>query len=172
MEGYDLIGDIHGHAQELQQLLKQLHYTLNDVGVYTHAKGRRVIFCGDLIDRGPDAREVLQIVRSMVDNGSALIVMGNHEYNMICYHTWVDGHFLRPHTAKMPTIFLPPSNLLSITAMSGSIMWNGLKPFRSTWNWKACGWCTRVGTNNALIISTISSQIDELTPAFCTWLPL
>lgn len=100
MEGYDLIGDIHGHAQELQQLLKQLHYTPNDKGVYVHAEGRRVIFCGDLIDRGPEIRKVLQIVRGMVDNGSALIVMGNHEYNMICYHTWIDGHFLRPHTAK------------------------------------------------------------------------
>lgn len=100
MDGYDLIGDIHGHAQELKQLLTQLDYAPDRAGIYRHPEGRRVIFCGDLIDRGPDAREVLRIVRNMVDNDTALIVMGNHEYNMICYHTWIDGYFLRPHTAK------------------------------------------------------------------------
>ena len=99
MEGYDLIGDIHGHAHELKKLLSRLGYERDRSGVYRHSS-RKVIFCGDLIDRGKAAREVLQIVRTMVDNDAALIVMGNHEYNMICYHTWVDGHFLRPHTAK------------------------------------------------------------------------
>ncbi len=100
MDGYDLIGDIHGHAYELKKILAQMGYVRDKADIYRHPEGRQVIFCGDLIDRGKDVREVLRIVRGMVDNGSALMVMGNHEYNMICYHTWVDGHFLRPHTAK------------------------------------------------------------------------
>lgn len=46
-----------------------------------------MIFLGDFIDRGPKIRETLQIVRAMVDAGTALAVMGNHEYNAICFHS-------------------------------------------------------------------------------------
>lgn len=96
---YDLMGDIHGQAQALHDLLQALGYRQQD-GVYRHPQGRQVIFVGDLIDRGPQVREVLQVVRAMVEAGQALICMGNHEYNILAYHTWVDGQFLRPHTAK------------------------------------------------------------------------
>lgn len=97
---YDLIGDIHGHAAELRQLLDLLGYR-EEAGCYRHP-GRQVLFLGDFIDRGPEIREVLQIVRSMVDAGSARAVMGNHEFNAICYATpdpAVQGEFLRRHNA-------------------------------------------------------------------------
>lgn len=84
--GYDLIGDLHGHAEELQLLLEGLGYQLDDEQqtYYCYPDGtRRVIFVGDLIDRGPMIRETVQIVRSMVEAGQALCVMGNHEYNAI-----------------------------------------------------------------------------------------
>lgn len=99
MAAYDLIGDIHGHASELRDLLEKLGYQLTPQG-HAHPEGHQVIFCGDLIDRGPQIREVLQIVKPMVEHQQAQIVMGNHEYNIVAYHTWLDGHFLRPHTAK------------------------------------------------------------------------
>jgi len=98
---YDLIGDIHGHADELVCLLTKLGYECRQ-GVYGHSE-RQVIFLGDFIDRGPQIREVLEIVRLMVDEGKALAVMGNHELNALAYHTEdLDrpGEYLRPHGPK------------------------------------------------------------------------
>ena len=85
MDGYDIIGDIHGHATKLEELLENLGYDAAD-GVYRHPT-RTVIFVGDFIDRGPEQREVLQIVRSMCDAGSAQAVMGNHEFNALGFGT-------------------------------------------------------------------------------------
>jgi hypothetical protein len=95
---YDLIGDIHGHAAELRQLLQKLDYAPDAAGVYRHAGGRQVIFLGDFIDRGPAIRETLQLVRGMVDGGAALAVMGNHEFNALNFWTFdPSGGHLRPH---------------------------------------------------------------------------
>jgi Calcineurin-like phosphoesterase len=82
---YDLIGDIHGHSDPLVELLKKLDYQLA-AGIFRHPE-RQVIFLGDFIDRGPNQREVISIVRPMIDSGSALSVMGNHEFNAIAYFT-------------------------------------------------------------------------------------
>jgi hypothetical protein len=90
MTSYVIIGDIHGQAGKLEQLLGQLAYERVD-GVYQHPE-RKAVFLGDFIDRGPDNRRVLEIVRPMVERGHAHAVMGNHEFNAICYHT------LHPHT--------------------------------------------------------------------------
>lgn len=82
---YDLIGDIHGHADELVQLLEALGYRKAQ-GAYQHSE-RKVVFLGDFIDRGPKIRQVLEIVRPMIEAGGALAVMGNHELNALAYHT-------------------------------------------------------------------------------------
>lgn len=98
---YDIIGDIHGHAEPLIALLKKLGYS-NSEGVYQHPS-RKVIFLGDFIDRGPKQRQVLDIVMSMVQQSKALAVMGNHEFNAIAYHTEHprgSGQWLRPRTNK------------------------------------------------------------------------
>lgn len=98
---HDLIGDIHGHADALQQLLRQLGYS-KQKGVYKHPE-RQAIFLGDFIDRGPQIRETLEIVRPMIDSGSALAVMGNHELNALAFHTPDPdrpGNHLRPHNEK------------------------------------------------------------------------
>jgi len=98
---YDLIGDIHGHASVLVELLKHLGYQDSDSG-YCHPASK-VIFLGDFIDRGEHLaqhKELLTIVMPMVQNGHALAVMGNHEFNALAYHTKVNGLFLRPHTEK------------------------------------------------------------------------
>ena len=98
---YDIIGDVHGHAYELVVLLKKMGYTLSSNGHYYH-RGRMAIFVGDYIDRGPQSRDVCRIVRGMVESESAIALMGNHEYNAICYHTKnKDGDlFLRPRNKR------------------------------------------------------------------------
>ena len=84
---FDIIGDIHGHAKQLRELLNKLGYS-DKIGHYNHPEPeRKAIFVGDFIDRGPQIRETLSIVKSMVDNGAAYAVLGNHEYNALCYHT-------------------------------------------------------------------------------------
>jgi hypothetical protein len=93
---YDLIGDIHGQHDKLITLLSRLGYQPNGDG-FRHTEGRKVIFLGDYIDRGPKVRETLHTVRSMVEAGDALAIMGNHEYNAVLYHA-PDGQggWLRP----------------------------------------------------------------------------
>lgn len=99
--GYDVIGDVHGCAAKLRTLLGELGYR-DDGGVYRHPQ-RTAVFVGDLIDRGPEQLEVLQIVKAMADAGAARVVMGNHEFNAICY-TIPDpanpGEYLRAHTIQ------------------------------------------------------------------------
>ena len=98
---HDLIGDIHGHADALLTLLRQLGYAKKK-GVYRHPD-RQAIFMGDFIDRGPKIRETLEIVRPMIDSGTALAVMGNHELNALAFHTpdpEKPGSHLRPHNEK------------------------------------------------------------------------
>ncbi|WP_417534496.1 metallophosphoesterase [Marinobacterium stanieri] len=100
-QGYDLIGDIHGCALSLRMLLARMGYRQIN-GVYQHPQ-RKVVFIGDIIDRGPHIREALHIVRDMVEAGHAEIVMGNHEYNYLCYMTpdpEKPGEYLRQHTPR------------------------------------------------------------------------
>lgn len=82
-QAYDLIGDIHGQHGKLAGLLQHLGYRREGES-HRHPEGRKVIFLGDYIDRGPAIREVLHTVRGMVEAGDALAIMGNHEYNCIC----------------------------------------------------------------------------------------
>jgi hypothetical protein len=99
MNAYDLVGDIHGYASKLEALLSLLGYT--KVGRrYKAPLGRQAVFLGDLIDRGPEQMRVLEIVRSMVDAGDALCIMGNHEFNAIGFATedpLNSGERLRPN---------------------------------------------------------------------------
>jgi hypothetical protein len=98
---YDLIGDIQGHADELVQLLDLLGY-VRQRGAYGHPE-RQVIFLGDFIDRGPKIRQVFEIVRPMIEEGTALRVMDNHELNALAYHTEdpnAPGEYLRLHSEK------------------------------------------------------------------------
>ena len=95
-----MIGDVHGQADKLRALLIKLGY-VRKRGAYRHAE-RTAIFVDDLIDRGPKICEVLEIVRGMVDGGTALAVIGNHELNAIHFHSRDDaGHPLRPHAGRI-----------------------------------------------------------------------
>jgi protein phosphatase len=81
---FDIIGDVHGCIDELKALLGQLGYVQTEGGVAPHhPEGRRVIFVGDLVDRGPDSPGVLRLVMDMVAAGSALAVPGNHDLKLV-----------------------------------------------------------------------------------------
>ena len=75
----DIIGDVHGELEALNTLLERLSYRLNG----THPEGRRLVFVGDLCDRGPDSPGVLRRVRDLVQAGVAQCVLGNHELNLL-----------------------------------------------------------------------------------------
>ena len=85
---FDVIGDVHGCRDELEDLLIELGYekyepVSNDPGwsklCYMHPNRRKAVFVGDLVDRGPRAVDCLSIVRNMVEAGTALCVPGNHD---------------------------------------------------------------------------------------------
>jgi protein phosphatase len=86
---FDIIGDIHGCYDELVQLLDRLGYqtAVSQNGerriVVTPPAGRRAVFLGDLIDRGPNTPDVLRLVMGMVEQGTALCVPGNHEAKLL-----------------------------------------------------------------------------------------
>jgi protein phosphatase len=84
---FDVIGDVHGCRAELESLLADLgyHVTRDADGHATgaHYDGRRAIFVGDLVDRGPDTPGVLRLVMGMVAAGHAFCVAGNHEAKLL-----------------------------------------------------------------------------------------
>ncbi len=142
---YDVIGDIHGHADELRELLELLGYSVQN-GMYRHSK-RKVIFLGDFVDRGPKIRETLDIVRSMVDGDAALTVMGNHELNAMAFHTphpAKPGEFIRPHTPKNEKQHSQTILQLSDSQLADALQWfrtlpmwlelDGLRAVHACWD--------------------------------------
>jgi protein phosphatase len=82
---FDVIGDIHGCADELEELLALLGYEREAGGPYHHPEGRRAVFVGDLADRGPRIVDAIRIAIDMVDAGSAFCVPGNHDVKLMRY---------------------------------------------------------------------------------------
>jgi polynucleotide kinase-phosphatase len=85
---FDVIGDVHGCLPELLVLLDKLGYQVTSDAAgrpvnAAHPAGRRVIFLGDLVDRGPDSPGVLRLAMGMVAAGTALAVPGNHEEKLL-----------------------------------------------------------------------------------------
>ena len=75
----DIVGDIHGEIDALHDLLGHLGYSEDG----SHSEGRRLVFLGDLTDRGPDSPAVVDVVRRFVEAGRAQCVLGNHELNIL-----------------------------------------------------------------------------------------
>ncbi len=95
---FDIIGDVHGCSAELVQLLGKVGYevrpqsSLQKEPIVTTPVGRRAIFLGDLVDRGPDIPGVLRIVMGMVASGSAICVPGNHDVKLARKLRGSDSH--------------------------------------------------------------------------------
>lgn len=80
---FDIIGDVHGEADKLKNLLTQMGYIPQN-NIYSHPE-RKAIFVGDFINRGPKIRETIRLIRGMVESGNAYAILGNHEINAIYY---------------------------------------------------------------------------------------
>ena len=90
---FDIIGDVHGCCDELEKLLQELGYVAQesdsntdswwDYPVYKHPQGRKVIFLGDLVDRGERILDTLKLVHNMREADSALCILGNHENKLM-----------------------------------------------------------------------------------------
>ncbi|WP_261132614.1 bis(5'-nucleosyl)-tetraphosphatase PrpE [Bacillus sp. Marseille-Q3570] len=75
---FDVIGDIHGCYTELIQLIEELEYTTDTNGEFHHPDNRKLVFLGDLTDRGPESIKVIRLVFKLVTQGIALYSPGNH----------------------------------------------------------------------------------------------
>jgi hypothetical protein len=96
---YDIIGDVHGHADQLKSLLKKMGYKLVD-GVYSHST-RKAVFVGDFINRGPKIRETIILIRNMVEKGTGLAILGNHEmYAVLYYLRDIEGKYYKKRIPK------------------------------------------------------------------------
>lgn len=83
---FDIIGDVHGCLEECVLLLRTLGYSVTgtrETPEVTAPEGRRAVFVGDLVDRGPDSPGVLRLVMAMVANGTAFCVPGNHDVKLM-----------------------------------------------------------------------------------------
>ena len=89
---FDIIGDVHGCGEELDALLTRLGYVearlehddpLWGDQTFVHPEGRRVVYLGDLVDRGPRILQTVRLVRNMVVHGTALCVPGNHDLKLV-----------------------------------------------------------------------------------------
>ncbi|HYO16144.1 MAG TPA: polynucleotide kinase-phosphatase [Thermoanaerobaculia bacterium] len=89
---FDLIGDVHGCGDELEELLGKLGYQVDGTGVWRHPEGRKAVFLGDLVDRGPRVADVLRIAMRMVEARTALCVPGNHDAKLV---RWLRGKNVR-----------------------------------------------------------------------------
>lgn len=76
---FDIVGDIHGCMNELETLIEKLGYRRDEKNIYAHSESRRVVFLGDLVDRGPDSVGVLGLAMNMLEAGRAFWVPGNHD---------------------------------------------------------------------------------------------
>jgi hypothetical protein len=96
---YDIIGDVHGYADQLKSILAKLGYQLID-GCYAHPT-RKAIFVGDFINRGPKIRETIILIRRMVEKGSAFAILGNHEmYAVLYYLRDIEGKYYKKRIPK------------------------------------------------------------------------
>lgn len=113
---FDLIGDVHGCCDELEELLNKMGYraggtSVNVPGVlqhYYHPEGRKAVFLGDIVDRGPRILDAVKLVQGMVESGAALAVQGNHESKVL-------RHFRASRPEPRPSIL---QTLREIEALS------------------------------------------------------
>ena len=98
---FDIIGDVHGCAEELRRLLETLGWETTSAGSHRHPSGRKLVFLGDLVDRGPNNVEVLELALRSCKEGRALCVPGNHDAKVL---RWLLGQPVRKAHGMQITI--------------------------------------------------------------------
>ena len=176
--GLDFIGDLHGHATRLDELLIRLEYEWID-GIPRH-RNRTAIFLGDYVDRGPEIRRTLKTVRSMVDRGDAVALMGNHEYNAIAWFTPRPDRPEEPcrrHTPIRQDLIAPTLASLGedttewIDWMRRLPLWfeaNGARAIHATWDQPSIDFLDHMlaETDGVLTESLMQATCEPRSPSF------
>jgi hypothetical protein len=174
---YDIIGDIHGHADELRKILSQMEY--RSVGDGYRHPDRQAIFVGDFIDRGPKIREVLQIVRAMIDSNSAQAVMGNHEFNAIAYHTKnSEGEFFRKHNERKRKQHAATLEQLNVARLCEAVEWfktlpvalelDGIRVVHASWQPPDIELIqSHLNETSLFDAPFLATSLDQGSPLFC-----
>ncbi|MAV37337.1 MAG: hypothetical protein CMJ59_17995 [Planctomycetaceae bacterium] len=119
----DIVGDIHGEIDALGDLLGQLGYAEDG----SHPRQRRLVFVGDLTDRGPDSPAVIDFVQRLVKAGRAQCVLGNHDLNILLGHHKHDNHWFYGEPWALDRSVEPTPAVLADDEVRGRV----LKFFRS-----------------------------------------
>ena len=176
--GLDFIGDLHGHATRLDELLIRLEYEWID-GIPRH-RNRTAIFLGDYVDRGPEIRRTLETVRGMVDRGDAVALMGNHEYNAIAWFTPRPDRPEEPcrrHTPIRQDLIAPTLASLGedttewIDWMRRLPLWfeaNGARAIHATWDQPSIDFLDHMlaETDGVLTESLMQATCEPRSPSF------
>jgi hypothetical protein len=171
----DILGDIHGELDALTSLLAHLGYLATPGRGYRHPAGRKLVFVGDLIDRGPDSPGVVRLVADLMASGTALAVMGNHDLNAAALkrkadNTWLFGHgpispFERPIGSSREA-----DELISILAsLPVALEREDLRVVHAAWDdasvaalHGSVGAATALHDHEARIESGLAADLDEI----------
>ncbi len=133
---FDIIGDIHGCCDELEELLLELGYrhemfapggpALVSGPIFVHPAGRKVIFVGDLVDRGPRILDTLRLVAGMVSFGSALCVPGNHDMKLLRKLKGKNPHLTHGFALTVAEIDALPDGVREIFCQELAVFLEGL----------------------------------------------
>ncbi len=99
----DIIGDVHGELDALRNLIKVLGY--DEKGF--HKENRKLVFVGDLVDRGPNSPGVVLFVKSLIDNGNAQMILGNHEINVLQHKAKSGAGWYFHHQIEKDQVYQP-----------------------------------------------------------------
>ncbi len=175
---FDIIGDIHGQYEKLVTLLEYMGYRKVD-GVWRHPD-RQAIFVGDLIDRGPGQLDTVRLVQAMVESGSGLCILGNHEFNAIGWFTPDEnpGEFLRPrtwknriqHSAFLREVEAKPEHAATIAWFKTLPLWlelPGLRIVHACWHQPSMDFLTPLlGPNHTLTDEVLRSGNRKGDPVY------
>ena len=138
----DVVGDTHGEIQALHDLLARLGYREDG----THPQGRRLVFVGDLTDRGPDSPAVVALVQRFVENGLAQCVLGNHDLNLLLGDEKYDNNWFYGREFLFEGAVVPQKMLHDDKAAGRSRSSSPASPW--PWSGPACVSFTPAGTRN------------------------
>jgi len=114
----DIVGDVHGEIDALRQLLSKLGYASDG----THFERRRLVFLGDLTDRGPDSPAVVDEVKRLIDSGRAQCVLGNHDLNILLGDKKHDNHWFFGKESSLDGSGVPTPAVLADAQTRESIL--------------------------------------------------